>query len=211
MPRHRFYILLVFRYAGSQLVLPNGTHLVTGMYTGCPPPGYVRNGGIHLFRSDDGYTFTFVSHVARQSDEKGWASPAEGPNEHTVALLPNNNLLAVFRTEAGDGNGRYGPYYSTLSTDIGQTWSTATPLKDTDGNYIGCARPHMVQLDGNITLLAGGRMMMGRDYSRSFSVWMSKVSSASRSSFAANPNTGLPVSVPPHVFCGSREKKGAVH
>ena len=30
----------------------------------------------------------------------------------------------------------------------------------------------MVQL-GNVTLLAGGRMMMGHDYSRSFSVWMS--------------------------------------
>ena len=41
-------------YAGAQMILPNGTHLVTGMYTGCPPPHYVRNGGIHLFRSDDG-------------------------------------------------------------------------------------------------------------------------------------------------------------
>jgi hypothetical protein len=39
-------------YAGAQIILPNGTHLVTGMYTGCPPPGYVRNNGIHLFRHD---------------------------------------------------------------------------------------------------------------------------------------------------------------
>ena len=68
--------------------------------------------------------------------------------------------------------GRYGPYYSTVSTDSGLTWSVAIPLKDSDGNYIGCARPHMVQL-GNTTLLAGGRMMMGRDYSRAFSIWKS--------------------------------------
>ena len=35
---------------------------------------------------------------------------------------------------------RYGPYYSTLSNDSGLTWSVAAPMKDTDGNYIGCAR-----------------------------------------------------------------------
>lgn len=159
-------------YAGAQVVLPNGTHLVTGMYTSCAAPTYVRDNGIHLFRSDDGYAFQFVSHVARQSDQKIWTLPAEGPNEHTVTLLPNGDVLCVFRTQAGDGNGRYAPYYSTVSTDAGLTWSTAIPLKDTDGNYMGCARPHMVQL-GNTTLLAGGRMMMGRDYSRAFSVWMS--------------------------------------
>ena len=77
---------------------------------------------------------------------------------HTVVLLPNNGLLAVFRTEAGDGDGRYGPYYSTRSTDAGLSWSSAVPLKDTDGNYIGCARPHMVTLDGGITLLAGAKL-----------------------------------------------------
>ena len=157
-------------YAGGQLVLADGTHLVTGMYTVCP--GGKRNGGIHMFSSKDGYSFEFVSHVARQSDQKGFALPAEGPNEHTVTLLANGNILCVFRTEAGDGNGHYGPYYHTTSTDGGKTWTPALPLKDTDGNYIGCARPHMVQL-GNVTLLAGGRMMMGKDYSRGFSIWMS--------------------------------------
>ena len=47
------------------------------------------------------------------------------------------------------------------------------PLKDESGSYIGCARPHLLQLDGNTTLLSGGRMMMGHDYSRSFSIWAS--------------------------------------
>ena len=54
----------------------------------------------------EGYTYTFVSHVARQSDEKSWALPAEGPNEHTATILPNGNLMTIFRTEAGDGNGK---------------------------------------------------------------------------------------------------------
>jgi hypothetical protein len=159
-------------YAGGQLVLPDGTHLVTTMYPACAP-GKPRDGGISLFSSDDGYNFTFRSNVARQSDSRTFAAPAEGPNEHTITLLANGNILCVFRTEAGDGNGRYGPYYRTVSTDLGETWSTAAPLKDASGNYIGCARPHMVQLAGNVTLLVGGRMMMGHDYSRAFSVWLS--------------------------------------
>lgn len=159
-------------YAGGQLVLADGTHLVTTMYPSCAPGTRSRNGGISIFSSADGYNFTFVANVARQSDSKVFAAPAEGPNEHTLALLLNGDIVCVFRTEAGDGNGRYGPYYRTVSTDAGKTWSTAIPLKDTSGNYIGCARPHMVQL-GNVTLLVGGRMMMGHDYSRSFSIWMS--------------------------------------
>ena len=92
-------------YAGGQLVLADGTHLVTTMYPVCLP-GKPRDGGIHIFSSSDGYNFTFVSHVARQSDNKIFAAPAEGPNEHSLALLPDGSILCVFRTEAGDGNGR---------------------------------------------------------------------------------------------------------
>ena len=33
--------------------------------------------------------------------------------QHDLALLPNGDLMVVFRTEAGDGNGHYGPYYLT--------------------------------------------------------------------------------------------------
>jgi len=39
-----------------------------------------------------------------------------------------------------------GAYYLTKSTDEGVTWSVATPMKDTSGNYIGCARPHLLQV-----------------------------------------------------------------
>ena len=93
-------------YAGGQLVLNDGTHLVSTMYPACVA-GQPRNGGIHLFSSPkgDGYNFTFRSHIARQSDSRAFASPAEGPNEHTLSLLPNGDLLCVFRTAAGDGNG----------------------------------------------------------------------------------------------------------
>ena len=159
-------------YGGGQLVLADGTHLVSMGYGACAP-GKPKNGGIHLFSSRDGYHFQFLSHMARQSDSKAFAAPHEGPNEHTLALLPNGEILCVFRTGAGDATGHYYPYYSTRSRDSGKTWDTAVPMKDESGNGIGCARPHMVQLPGNITLLAGGRMMMGHDYSRAFSVWAS--------------------------------------
>ena len=121
---------------------------------------------------------------------QAFAAPAEGPSEHTLTLLPNGNLVCVFRTEAGDGNGRYDPYYRTISTDSGKTWGTATPLRDTSGNYIGCARPHMVQL-GNVTLLVGGRMMMGRDYSRGFSIWMSTDGNAANWTPPCTPSVHL--------------------
>ena len=106
-----FYFTL---YASGHVQLANGTHLQTGMYSACPGPKYVRDNGIHLFSSADGYSYQFVGHVARQSDRREWAYPAEGPNEHTMVLLGNGSLYTVFRTQAGDGNGRYGPFYSTV-------------------------------------------------------------------------------------------------
>ena len=85
-----------------------------------------------------------------------------------MALLGNGDVLCVTRMGAGDGRGGYMPLYKTVSSDKGQTWSTAAAMPG-----IGCARPHLVQLDDNITLLSAGRSMMHGAYSRSFSVWAS--------------------------------------
>ena len=46
-------------------------------------------------------------------------------------------------------------------------------MVDLDGNAMGCARPHLLQL-GSAILLSGGRLMMGRDYNDGFSVWLSE-------------------------------------
>lgn len=156
-------------YASGHIVLASGTHLQTGMYITCNPR---HSQNIAMFRSakGDGYNYEFLSYVAQSKDIP---FSSEGPNEHDVALLGNGEVLAVYRTGAGDGNGRYSPYYRTTSKDGGTTWSTPVPVVDLAGNAAGCARPHLVALDNNVTLLSGGRMMMGRDYSRSFSIWAS--------------------------------------
>jgi len=95
---------------------------------------------------------------------------AAGPNEHDLALLPNGDVLCVMRTGAGDGRGGYLPYYKSISSDGGRSWSKAEVMPS-----IGCARPHLLQL-GNATILSGGRKMMGHSgvYDRSFDLWMSQ-------------------------------------
>ena len=61
------------------------------------------------------------------------------------------------------------PLYKSLSKDGGLTWSKAEEMQG-----VGCARPELVQLDDNITILSAGRSMgHGMAYSRSFSVWVS--------------------------------------
>jgi hypothetical protein len=154
-------------YASGHITFSDGLHLQTGMYSTCAPSPNSQL--IAAFTSTDGYNYKWLSNVSTSQDVPG---SSEGPNEHDIALLPNGDVMSVFRTGAGDGKGQYQPYYMTKSNDRGKTWSKPVALRDTFGNYIGCARPHLVQLR-NATLLSGGRMMMGHDYSRSFSIWMS--------------------------------------
>jgi len=137
----------------------------------CGAPFKTKCNAVLAFASKDGYSYEFVGNISTCLDNLGRSS--EGPNEHDLALLPNGDVMSVIRTGAGDGAGGYAPYYMTKSSDGGKTWSKPVALVDTDGHAIGCARPHLVQL-GNATLLSGGRMMMGHDYSRSFSVWLSQ-------------------------------------
>ena len=68
---------------------------------------------------------------------------------------------------------RGAPFYMTTSGDGGRSWSKPVAMVDLDGNAMGCARPHLLQL-GSAILLSGGRLMMGRDYNDGFSVWLSE-------------------------------------
>ena len=82
----------------------------------------------------------------------------EGPNEHDIAVLPDGTLMAVVRFDGGDGCSASGPdetqhysnYHSSISTDMGQTWSAPTPLP------AGCARPRLLTF-GSSLVLTGGR------------------------------------------------------
>jgi hypothetical protein len=104
------------------------------------------------FQVDGGNAFEFVSFVASAADNP---QSQEGPNEHGLALLPNNGkprLVVAFRQDAGDGwGGRYAPYMWTASDDLGKSWATAVVM-----NATGCARPRLL-LVGDTLLMSGGR------------------------------------------------------
>jgi len=154
-------------YAGGHVLLPDGTHLQSGELVWCGHPFSGFATSLVAFRSKNGYDYEYAGNISLSLD---LPRSSEGPNEHDMALLPNGDVLCVMRTGAGDGRGGYMPFYKTLSSDGGRTWSKPEVMPN-----IGCARPHLVQL-GNVTILSGGRKMMGHnwEYDRSFDVWMSQ-------------------------------------
>ena len=123
------------------------------------------------FTSKDGYNYEYVSNVSTCIENP---SAEGGPNEHDCTLLPSGDVMCVMRTASGYARGMRGaPFYMTTSGDGGRSWSKPVAMVDLDGNAMGCARPHLLQL-GSAILLSGGRLMMGRDYNDGFSVWLSE-------------------------------------
>ena len=153
-------------HASGHIELADGTHLHSAIIEWCDAPYPYGPTSLVAFQSKDGIEYEYVGNVITSLDVR---ESSEGPNEHDMALLGNGDVLCVSRMGAGDGKGGYMSLYKTLSNDGGKTWSTAEVMPG-----IGCARPHLVQLDDNITLLSAGRSMgHGMPYSRSFSVWAS--------------------------------------
>ena len=159
-------------YASSHMILPDGSHLQTAITQWCSPP--LPRGAcsaILAFTSKDGYNYEYVSNVSTCIENP---SAEGGPNEHDCTLLPSGDVMCVMRTASGYARGMRGaPFYMTTSGDGGRSWSKPVALVDLDGNAMGCARPHLLQL-GSAILLSGGRLMMGRDYNDGFSVWLSE-------------------------------------
>lgn len=158
-------------YASGHILLPDGTHLQTGITRWCPPPSSKTCNAIVAFTSKDGYNYKYVSNVSTCIETP---SVEDGPNEHDCTLLSTGDVICVFRTASGYERGGGGtPFYMAKSSDGGKSWSKPVALMDLDGNAMGCARPHLLQL-GSSTLLVGGRTMMGRDYNDGFGVWLSE-------------------------------------
>lgn len=109
-----------------------------------------------VFKSTDGVKWDFLSVLANASDHP---ESFEGLNEHDITLLPDGKtLMAAVRFDGGDGcsgatsaeTQHYANYHSSVSTDMGASWSTLTPLP------AGCARPRLATF-GSSLVLTGGR------------------------------------------------------
>jgi hypothetical protein len=88
-----------------------------------------------LFRSSDGFAWHYVSTIA---DALHFPWSQEGPNEHDLVLFNYGYIFAVIRLDGGDGPSShpFSNYYSTLSTDGGETWSAPKEMLG-----VGSVRP----------------------------------------------------------------------
>ena len=91
-------------------------------------------------------TFSLALTVSRRA--------GEGPNEHDMALLSDNQtLIVVLRIDGNDGGPpycsvRHTPknYHAVFSSDGGYTWTTAVPMRDVNGRGMGTAFPRLLRL-----------------------------------------------------------------
>ena len=132
--------------------------------------------GIHAWRSDDSYHWTWVGRAAALTElpgysapfdlrygnapinpeEPAWFGPGEGPNEHDLVLLADEKtLMVVFRVDSSDGvppfcTARHMPknYYSAFSSNGGTTWTTPAAMHDVNGRGMGTAFPRLLMLGG---------------------------------------------------------------
>jgi len=148
------YSTCPLRLQGSGVVrFGDGTMLQSAIvYTKSAPHEYATS--VVCFRSTDGLHWNYTGTIANASDHPG---SEEGPNENDLAIADFGVVVAVVRTDAGDGvpDHTYQEYSYTYSMDGGFTW---VPLSKMPGT--GSARPRLLMLGGGYAplLMSGGRM-----------------------------------------------------
>lgn len=108
--------------------------------------------------------------IANASD---YPCSTEGPSEHDIVALADGRLMAVFRTDGGDGHG-WQPYSQTFSEDDGRSWSPGKMMANGLTGVNGTARPRLLRLKSGPVLLAGGRYT--KDPARWTTSWGGRIS-----------------------------------
>ena len=72
-------------------------------------------------KTGSGQTYQKLNETVVETDASDYPCSTEGPSEHDIVRLADGRLMAVFRTDGGDGHG-WQPYSQTFSEDNGQTW-----------------------------------------------------------------------------------------
>jgi hypothetical protein len=153
----------------SSVVLPDGSFLAANALCFDDSPSVVSNPNISAkslvaWRSMDGFGWTFQGVITDARDYVPHKSTAGNTEENDMALMADGKTIMIVMRTDGDCNcagatghnecGLYRPYYQSYSSDLGKTWSVATPIRGT-----GCARPRLLSLGvGKPMLMSGGRM-----------------------------------------------------
>ena len=139
-------------HGSANIQLKDGSFLQTAIVYWGGNPTYKSATSIICFRSTDLVVWNFLSIIANASQ---YLSSQEGPNEHDLAYLSDQQtLLCLIRMDGGDGPAShpYKYYAKSTSVDQGRTWSKLEYVE-----HMGCARPRL-RLFGSVLLASGGRM-----------------------------------------------------
>eukprot|EP01043_Picozoa_sp_COSAG02_P036292 COSAG02_NODE_2648_length_8336_cov_3.970378_7_plen_450_part_00 len=153
----------------SSVVLPDGSFLAANVVCFDDSPSVVSNSNISAkslvaWRSTDGFDWTFQGIITDARDYVPHKSTVGNTEENDMAIMADGKTVMIVMRTDGDCNcagatghnecGLYREYYQSYSTDLGKSWTVATPIPGT-----GCARPRLLSLGvGKPMLMSGGRM-----------------------------------------------------
>ena len=153
-------------------VIWNGEPIVHGA------DGPARPTSLIVFRSSDGYHWTFTSVLSNAS----WTPGGMGPSENDLELLSDNRtVMAVIRPDGDSACSTmtYRYYQQAFSTDMGQSWTRPESMPG-----LGCARPRLKRLPAGPLLLSGGRDCVAKTVD--ISLWVSDAHDARQLSSHVN-------------------------
>ena len=97
--------------------------------------------------TDQGRTWRYYATVHYGPKDPNPELPGHygGPNEPTIALLPNGQLICVMRTQYSHLSAEYRPLYVSWSDDQGKTWTKPVP-----------SNPHLMNVYPTLAVLDNG-------------------------------------------------------
>ena len=139
---------------GGGVQLPDDSYIFLAVVQfggACPYTDECNN--VVSFASTDGQQWNYTSTVGAYDPTRVYQ---EGPNECDIVLLGDKKTLwAVMRVDGGDGSPSHRtlPMLHATSTDLGRSWSKATPLP----SDMRSSKPSATVLGNGALLVSAGR------------------------------------------------------
>jgi protocatechuate 3,4-dioxygenase beta subunit len=137
---------------GNILHLANGDLLAPmyGLFK-----GDTRSRVVLSVSSDRGHKWRYYATVATGATDPNPELPGQynGPCEPSIELLPNGQMISVFRTQYSHYSGEYRPMSVSWSDDHGRTWTTPIPTRP----HLMAIAPKLIVLENGVVAVEYGR------------------------------------------------------